>query len=147
MEVMISMERNRFSTLVMRRAESRPIAVKTIQNPTALAQIRPTSPQSTCPPAVWMREIATTTARSTIPSTSSSTAAARIVTPSGESILRLSARMRAVIPTEVAVDTTPRNSAAGEENEGATRNRTAAHAPPMKDTITPPTPTAIPTVE
>ena len=52
-------------------------------------------------------------ARTMMPSTSSMTAPDMMVTPSSLSIFRRSDRMRAVIPTLVAVDIIPMNIAAG----------------------------------
>ena len=53
--------------------------VRPSQNPTALAAMSPSSPPSTAP----VSDIATTTARTRMPMTSSTTAAPIIVTPSG----------------------------------------------------------------
>ena len=52
-----------------------------------------------------------------MPSTSSMTAPARMVTPSWESSLRLSERMRAVMETEVAVHITPSRMVVGSLHE------------------------------
>ena len=64
-------------------------------------------------PAVCAPMMPMPIASTMMPSTSSITAPAMIVTPSSESILRRSERMRAVMPTEVAVDMMPMNIAAG----------------------------------
>ena len=89
----------------------RPAAVNTSHIPKARAAIKRilTPSIETCPPSEFKAAtIPITTARRIIPRTSSKTAEARIVTPSGESIFFLSDKMRAVIPTEVAVDIIPR---------------------------------------
>ena len=57
-----------------------------------------------------------TTARPMMPSTSSMTAAAMMDEPSGVSMLCLSDRILAVIPTDVAVQRMPRKRHRGSEN-------------------------------
>ena len=79
------------------------------QMPTAFNVIIEIWRHSTCP----LLAIPRTTVRVIIPNTSSITAAERIVTPSGEFIFFFSERIRALIPTEVAVEITPRKSGIG----------------------------------
>ena len=84
-----------------------------------------------------------------MPSTSSITAPARMVTPSGESSLRFSERMRAVMLTEVAVDMTPRKMQAGwRKLKWPPMMPGSSHmpsiAPTANEAITPPRPTKPP---
>ncbi len=89
-------------------------------------------------------------ARTMIPPTSSITAPARMVTPSGDSIFFFSERILAVIPTEVAVAIAPKKSVCGEKkpidlpNSGLEKNK-ATSIPKRKEKIIPPTPTKPPT--
>ena len=84
----------------MRRARSMPSAVHPSQKPTALAAIRPIRPQGTAPPLAVTSDMPTTTARMMIPQhVVDHVPRARMVTPSGESSLLFSLRMRAVMPT------------------------------------------------
>ena len=119
--------------------------VKPSQTPTAFRAMRPMDPQATEPPT-WpetTETIPSITARMMIPSTSSITAAARMVTPSGESILRCSERIRAVMPTEVAMERTPKKRFTGAVRAWPVM-RLPAQAPERKDTMTPPTPMMAP---
>ena len=91
-----------------------PIAVAPSQTPNALSATRPIAPQSIAPAAVpafataWFATMMPLPIASTMrPRTSSITAPAMIVTPSSESICFFSERMRAVMPTEVAVAMMP----------------------------------------
>ncbi len=104
----------------MRRASTTPTAVPTSHTPNAFTAVAPMeshesgaiSPVSGfgfCE-AMMPMPIASTM----MPRTSSMTAPAMIVTPSSESIFFFSERIRAVMPTEVAVDMMPMNIAAGE---------------------------------
>ena len=126
--------------------------VATSQIPKALRAIRPILPPERDAPLPKAETIPMTTARRTIPKTSSKTAAARMVTPSGESIFFLSERMRAVIPTEVAVDMIPRKrhftSKRPEHSIPKTgRMNMAQPAPKKKETTTPPKPMIPPETE
>ena len=103
-----------FRNFAMYRAKTRPTAVAPSHTPNALRATKPISPQSIAPPAApvfaaaWFAAMMPLPiARTMRPSTSSITAPAMIVTPSSESIFFFSERMRAVIPTDVAVDMMP----------------------------------------
>ena len=102
-----------FSRLAMRRERIRPSAV----TPSQMAKLRivmvAIDPQFMLPPRSSMPAMPTTTARQTMPSTSSMTAAAMIVTPSGEPMAFCSDRIRAEMPTLVAVQRMPRKRVRG----------------------------------
>ena len=136
------------------RAARTPKAVAPSQMPKAFAAIMPMRPQSTPVPPAPCAEITPRPIASTMmPSTSSITAPAIVVTPSSESMHLRSERMRAVMPTEVAVPMTPRNSAAGDRKPMGPVprilgiRRTAQRSPRMNEPITPPTPTSVPASE
>ncbi|MPM59667.1 hypothetical protein SDC9_106513 [bioreactor metagenome] len=74
------------------------------------------------------------------------TAAARIVVPSGESILFFSERIRAVMPTLVAVLKIPRKRQRGSMKEADSSTMPSA-TPKANDTTTPPSPTTVPATE
>ena len=119
-----------------------PMMVKPSQNPIALTISNATDPPDTEPSA----SMPTTTATRTIPNTSSTTAAARIITPSIESNLLISPRTRAVIPTEVAVRIAPTKSAgmaSSIELNVAYPNHKVTNAPSANGNITPPSATAV----
>ena len=80
-----------------------------------------------------------------MPSTSSTTAAAKTVTPSGESSRDRSDNTLAVIPTEVAVIIAPIKSAEGDHIPAgpAKPNATVAQAPRKNGMSTPPSATAV----
>ena len=86
----------------------------------ALSATKPISPQSnpesarTFFAAVFAAMMPLPIAKTIKPSTSSITAPAIIVVPSSESIFFFSERMRAVMPTDVAVDIIPMYSGAAE---------------------------------
>ena len=87
-----------------------------------------------------------------IPRTSSNTAAAKIVTPSGESIFFLSDKILAVIPTDVAVDMTPRKRQTGSAKfpispVKAFKMNMAETSPKTKEKTTPPIPIIPPETE
>jgi len=107
---MASLDLSHFKPLEIRLVNRIPNAVQTNQNPKALKAIQATALQSTGAPLRWTLEIPATTASRTIPKTSSSTAPDRIVTPSGVDSFLFSLRIRAVIPTDVAVDSVPKKS-------------------------------------
>src|SRR3989338_5503518 len=96
---------NFFKSLLIFREKPKPKAVKPSQIAIAFKEIEATC----CHWTWWLLAKPIIIARAIIPKTSSMTAADKIVTPSGESNLRLSDKMRAVMPTEVAVEITPRN--------------------------------------
>ena len=128
-------------------AKKSPSTVNPNQTPMAFTAINPIAPQFTVPPwPVITETIPRTIARIIIPNTSSITAAARTVTPSGESIFLCSDRMRAVMPTEVAVLITPRNKLTGEVM-GRPVIRLPAQAPDTKEMTTPPIPMTAPLTE
>ena len=103
-----------FRNFAMYRANRSPTAVAPSHTPNALSATNPISPQSIPPAAApvfaaaWLAAMMPLPiARTMRPRTSSITAPAMIVTPSSESIFFFSERMRAVMPTEVAVDMIP----------------------------------------
>ena len=104
----------------MRRARTTPTAVPTSQTPNAFTAVAPMESHesgATAPVSgfgFWEAMMPMPIASTMMPRTSSMTAPAMIVTPSSESIFFFSERMRAVMPTEVAVDMIPMNIAAGE---------------------------------
>ncbi len=116
--------------------------------PKAFAAIRPISLPSMEPPPLELRivTIPRITAKSTIPNTSSKTAAASVVTPSGESIFFWSDKMRAVIPTEVAVERIPKNKHRGSMKDALMRN-TPTRSPNTKEKTTPKIPMMPPATE
>ena len=79
-----------------------------------------------------------TIVRIIMPITSSSTAAARVVTPSGVSSLLKSPSTLTVIPIDVAVDMAPMKRAFGSVKLSANPNATVMPAPRTKGRITPP---------
>ena len=107
--------RKNFSSREIQRANRIPRIVPPSQIPNAWIAIRLIVPQLTPPvePAFSVPIIPMPTARTMMPSTSSITAPAMIVTPSAESIALRSERIRAVMPTEVAVHMIPMKSEAG----------------------------------
>ena len=110
-----------FSSQEIFFASTSPITVPPSHTPIAFSAVLPICPHGMPPcsappeaaPAVCAPMMPMPIASTMMPSTSSITAPAIIVTPSSESILRRSDRMRAVMPTDVAVDMIPMNSAAG----------------------------------
>ena len=100
-----------FKSRARYRAASTPISVAPSHTPNALAATNPISPQSMPSPPPPPARVATMMplpmASTMRPSTSSMTAPAMIVVPSSESIFFFSERMRAVMPTDVAVDMMP----------------------------------------
>ena len=105
---------NRLSRPEILRANNTPTSVAPNQTPKALIATSPIDPQLTavevppCAAAEIVAAIMPLPIASTIkPSTSSITAPAMIETPSSESIFLRSERIRAVMPTEVAVDIIP----------------------------------------
>ena len=132
------------------RANRMPTAVAPSQMPSDLKAIQPMWPQSTAPLPPDAPITPMPMARTTMPSTSSITAPATMVTPSGESSLRFSERMRAVMLTEVAVDMTPRKMQAGSRKlkwrppmmPGSSHMPSSAPTP--YEAITPPSPTRPP---
>ena len=108
-------ERNaNLRNLAIRRAARTPMIVAPSQTPNDLSATKPICPQSieaSAAPAPALLRLAAIIplpiARTTRPKTSSTTAPAIIVVPSSESSFLRSERMRAVIPTDVAVDIIP----------------------------------------
>ena len=104
-----------FSNQEILRATSTPMSVAPSHTPNAFTATMPIAPQFTpaeaVPPAALAARVAAMMplpiARTMRPRTSSMTAPAMIETPSSESIFLRSERMRAVMPTEVAVDMMP----------------------------------------
>ena len=97
-------------------------------------------------PAADVPVMPITTARQIIPRTSSITAAARIVVPSGESTALRSESMRAVMPTLVAVHRIPMKSTLGSSME-VLNIHIPSPAPNRYDTAAPPIPTKEPVIE
>ena len=95
----------------IQRAASTPTSVAPSHTPNAFAATKPISPQSMpsppLPPARAATMMPLPMASTMRPSTSSITAPAIMDTPSSESIFLRSERMRAVMPTLVAVDMMP----------------------------------------
>ena len=94
------------------RAAKTPIAVAPSHTPNAFAATSPISPQSmpsapAAPPRAFAAIMPLPIARTISPSTSSITAPAMMVVPSSLSIFLRSERIRAVMPTDVAVDMMP----------------------------------------
>ena len=109
--------RKNFKSHEILRASRMPMTVPPSQTPKAFAATLPMPSQLTELPASAFPLAAMMPmpmARTIMPRTSSMTAPAMIVTPSSVSIFRRSERMRAVMPTDVAVDMIPMNIAAGE---------------------------------
>ena len=119
-------------------ASTIPTIIKPNQNPSAFPAITVTSVKVTLPVAL----IPTTIVSTRIPNTSSTTAAARTVTPSGLAITFRSLSTLAVIPTEVAVSIAPMNNAFGSPILSANPKRTVAATPRTKGSISPPMATA-----
>ena len=126
----------------------RPSALKPSQIPKALSAMSSIAVKLIDPPPdpFITATIPRTTASMMMPSTSSKTAAASMVTPSGESIFFWSESIRAVMPTEVAVESIPRKRQRGSMN-GASRRSIPTPAPLAKENTTPPRPTRPPTTE
>ena len=117
------------------RLESRmPMPVKASQKPKVLSATRPTSLGTISP----VSPRPTTMVSTSIPMTSSNTAAPRMVTPSGVVSLLRSPRTRTVMPMDVAVMTAPMNSALTSVMLSAKPNATVRPAPKAKGTTTPP---------
>ena len=121
---------------------SEPMIIRPSQKPTAFRNTNPTDPAVTEPSSA----MPTITARMIIPSTSSITAPASTVTPSGESSRLISARTLAVMPTEVAVMMDPTNSAgsiAWIDSRLANPSMMVAPKPMANGRTTPPAATAV----
>ena len=90
-------------------ASQAPTRTPPIRNPAAFSSISPTAAVDMDPPPLAASTIPWATASITSPSTSSMTAAPRMMRASGESIRFRSWNTRAVIPTLVAQSTAPMN--------------------------------------
>ena len=133
---------NHIVILEMRLARRLPISVNPSQKPMALTINKATEDPETEPSA----SIPTTIATRTIPRTSSTTAAANMMTPSIESSRLMSPSTRAVIPTEVAVRIAPTNNAgiaSSIESKLAYPNHNVTIAPSANGNITPPRATTV----
>ena len=128
------------------REMSSPMAVTPNQMPKDLTVIHMMGPQAIFVPVNSTFAMATTIARQTMPRTSSMTAAAMIVTPSGELMARCSERIRAEMPTDVAVQRIPRKRQRGSMNSHPNANMPTA-APQTNEQTIPPMPTIVPTTE